>query len=724
MIGDLLSRINKADNIDSVDALTASVRNGTIPAFIGVPMIADLVKKQQAARGLAQGAPTTTIADQVMQQAQALNQPQPAPYEMAATERPPIPTQIPPQNPMPPREMVAGLPAAQSNLPTQNMAGGGIVAFAGDTDGSLVDDEYDPEEDEANEEYYADMEHQSRLAQMLAQNDALTEGMLDDDMLGAAPATTVNKGIAYKEPMPAGASKGMQDKSFTGKIRHLESRGRDYDQYGNILTSPKGAMGSMQTMPGTLRDPGFGVRPARDNSVAEMNRVGEEYAAAMLNRYKNEKDAAMAYNWGPGRVDAWIAGGRKGPVPSETRQYASNFAEGGIVNLAVGGTPPYTTTSGTGTLYVDPEGNVVSSKDMSRASIRPSIDDLLKGKMPAGPQNPFPQTNSSASTGPSIRSLMPKGGDEYTNVYPAMGSGADASYLNQLLIESQKDPSYQPYKDEIAALLKKNPSLESIVAAQNKATNQPVISNKPENKPWTEEQLRKSEDRFRENKKGLFPEAPIKTEVINTNKTEEDPQAKAQQALFEQMQDAYKKREAGLESDKTLDNYLAVLQGFLGMMGGQSPYALSNIGQGASSGISYLLNARKLQGQAERALGREQASLLNAKLSENYKNAVLGQNEKKMNALAVNNRLLEANRVRDDYNNIIEKWEKNNAQLLGLRNNLLGFEASGKITKEQKTKLDQINQEIKDVEARARKSTGYGVNSSGWSAEVVQPGNK
>src|ERR1043165_9600191 len=51
-----------------------------------------------------------------------------------------------------------------------------------------------------------------------------------------------------------------------------------------FLVSPKGAMGAMQTMPGTLRDPGYGVTPARDNSPAEMERVGKEYLAAMTGR--------------------------------------------------------------------------------------------------------------------------------------------------------------------------------------------------------------------------------------------------------------------------------------------------------------------------------------------------------------------------------------------------------------------------------------------------------
>lgn len=49
--------------------------------------------------------------------------------------------------------------------------------------------------------------------------------------------------------------------------------------------SPKGAMGTMQTMPGTLRDPGFGVAPAKDNSPAEMQRVGVDYLRQMIGRY-------------------------------------------------------------------------------------------------------------------------------------------------------------------------------------------------------------------------------------------------------------------------------------------------------------------------------------------------------------------------------------------------------------------------------------------------------
>ncbi|WP_375272039.1 transglycosylase SLT domain-containing protein [Sphingomonas sp.] len=102
-----------------------------------------------------------------------------------------------------------------------------------------------------------------------------------------------------------------------------ESGNRDYVN-GKIVTSPKGAQGAMQTMPGTQRDPGFGIRPAQDGSVAEKNRVGRDYLAVMTKRYDGDAAKAWAaYNAGPGRVDAalkhgdaWLA-----HMPAETQGY-------------------------------------------------------------------------------------------------------------------------------------------------------------------------------------------------------------------------------------------------------------------------------------------------------------------------------------------------------------------------------------------------------------------
>lgn len=107
---------------------------------------------------------------------------------------------------------------------------------------------------------------------------------------------------------------------YYGVVERVESGG------DHSAVSPKGARGVMQLMPGTIRDPGFGVTPPRDNSEAENRRVGQEYLDAMHNRYGDPKLALMAYNWGPGNVDKWIKNGRNpNAVPQETRGYVSKI---------------------------------------------------------------------------------------------------------------------------------------------------------------------------------------------------------------------------------------------------------------------------------------------------------------------------------------------------------------------------------------------------------------
>lgn len=114
---------------------------------------------------------------------------------------------------------------------------------------------------------------------------------------------------------------------LTGIVMDMESGGRDYDEQGNPLTSSAGAMYAMQVMPETARDPGFGVRPAQDDSPAEYNRVGRELLPALIKHYNGDLSKALAaYNWGSGNVDKaikkhganWLA-----HAPEETKNYVA-----------------------------------------------------------------------------------------------------------------------------------------------------------------------------------------------------------------------------------------------------------------------------------------------------------------------------------------------------------------------------------------------------------------
>jgi len=106
-------------------------------------------------------------------------------------------------------------------------------------------------------------------------------------------------------------------------VMQAESRGKRYKDDGKTLTtSPKGALGEMQVMPKTSRDPGFGVVPAKDKSPDEIARVGKDYLQAMLGKYGDTEKALIAYNWGPGVTDKWLAAGADPKkLPAETKTY-------------------------------------------------------------------------------------------------------------------------------------------------------------------------------------------------------------------------------------------------------------------------------------------------------------------------------------------------------------------------------------------------------------------
>ena len=106
-------------------------------------------------------------------------------------------------------------------------------------------------------------------------------------------------------------------------IEQVESGGR------RDAVSPKGARGRMQVMPATAKQPGYRVKPARDESEEEYTRVGKDYAMALLKNYGGDLEATLvAYNYGPGNANKWIASGRnKSDLPKETRDYITRVGK-------------------------------------------------------------------------------------------------------------------------------------------------------------------------------------------------------------------------------------------------------------------------------------------------------------------------------------------------------------------------------------------------------------
>lgn len=118
---------------------------------------------------------------------------------------------------------------------------------------------------------------------------------------------------------------GMKHPDFQALADHIIPSLEGGGSLAHPKTSPKGAMGVMQVMPDTARDPGFGIRPWNGKTQADLARVGKQYAAAMLHRYDGDTEKVLAaYNAGPGAVDHAVA--KHGVdwadhLPDETKKY-------------------------------------------------------------------------------------------------------------------------------------------------------------------------------------------------------------------------------------------------------------------------------------------------------------------------------------------------------------------------------------------------------------------
>jgi hypothetical protein len=223
------------------------------------------------------------------------------------------------------------------------MAGGGIIAFdeGGDVDVDAEDDYQElmeqAQEDETNQNIFDlisemgnDVVSNAGVGITAGLGNRNTESTGTGLQSFSAPD---NKNSEFGIKAGRGEDKGDLIDRLRAEIMQRESGGRRYDKNGNLLTSSKGALGEMQVMPATARDPGFGIKPAKDiNDPNELSRVGREYVGALLNKYQDPRLTMIAYNMGPGATDKWLAAGADlRRLPKETQGYIRG------VSLASGG---------------------------------------------------------------------------------------------------------------------------------------------------------------------------------------------------------------------------------------------------------------------------------------------------------------------------------------------------------------------------------------------------
>jgi hypothetical protein len=131
------------------------------------------------------------------------------------------------------------------------------------------------------------------------------------------------------------------------QLKVAESGNRHMDAAGNLITSPVGAQGVTQVMPRTGANPGYGVRPLRNNSQEEYERFARDYLSAMLREFQGDYEKALAaYNAGPGNVNRAISRARAEggawkdflPKPQETLPFLDKILGGAGVERRPAGT--------------------------------------------------------------------------------------------------------------------------------------------------------------------------------------------------------------------------------------------------------------------------------------------------------------------------------------------------------------------------------------------------
>jgi hypothetical protein len=595
--------------------------------------------------------------------------------------------------------------ATQATQPMQ-MAGGGIVAF---DDGGDVD--IDPEDD------YQDMIDQ-------AETDSMNEEMYDlinqmreqggrgerGERAAVGIRSGENKNIKEDTRGRAMEDKGDLESRLRATILQRESGGKRYDKAGNLLTSSKGAQGEMQVMPGTARDPGFGIKPAQSNHPDELRRVGDEYSSMLLNRYRDPKLAMIAYNMGPGATDKWLAAGADpSKLPRETQGYIRG------VNLAKGGEVKHYVL---GDLVMDDYGNSRGADPRSAAAYdefnrTPAEleDEMRKNKKAGRPlskeaqkylESKTPKTagakTPSVATTPYERYIKPAmGRPSVAGMAVPAGIIAGGTQLGMSAMDTMADNPYfegysDPFMGDLAmgnAILNVTKDKRREAAAKKDGFVDPNI-----------ERL----------KKQTVFDTPVRTPAP-TPTADATPREKAEEETFNLMQyirQQQAERKKGAEQDK----WQAGLAAGLGMLGGTSQYAFENIGKGGQMGVQQLANAQRLRASQDIADNKMLGMAYNAQQVNNYRNAALAQG-KDLGEARLNQDMIKAREAHID--KVMKERHGMDMAALG---QLRRQRDLGKLDADKLKDLNRLERTIKQVETDAFKK--YPMQTSRGSSGVIR----
>jgi hypothetical protein len=321
----------------------------------------------------------------------------------------------------------------------------------------------------------------------------------------------------------------------------------------------------------------------------------------MQRKYDDPRLAAIAYNWGPGRTDRWLAqGGDFAKLPKETQGY--------IKGMAGGGRPKDEFDEDTDDV-VNTTGGRRSLKDIfsEGQDIAENAEDIYG--------TPLAQTEGHA---PYPEKRTSKFGDILDNAGLPSAYNAYREWKNRNRAEELR-------KQEVEAL--KPGFLERMTPTQREEAERRIDLRRkgPQNvKPLSQKELaelfekdvpppvKKTDTPVTSGPAITSGPAPVVVQPPQMSLSTPEKDAEVAQALADQEKPAkqetakpadragydelkkyFSQGIAGLEEQKKINAYMALLSAGLGIAGGTSPHAMTNIGQGAQAGVQTYMAGNK-----------------------------------------------------------------------------------------------------------------------------------
>jgi hypothetical protein len=529
--------------------------------------------------------------------------------------------------------------------PPTGYAPGGIVAFA--DGGDTVPDVQLPDEDEENEE----MER--------------ARSMIGNPMGEMMMPELISRGIGPVRKRQETSSESFPKRQYSGTGGTFDKAMQFvFPHEGGYVNHPndRGGPTNMGVTQNTLS--GYLGRPATIEDVKNLDQATARdvykklFFDPIAKKLDDPKAQMVAFNAsiasGPGYADKLIAkhkGDPYGMLKEHTKfmvediprnnpsqqvfvkgwgnrqrnlgEYIENFANGGEVKGF----------SGEDESLVKPDGTRYANKQIAKdaANIRELRDRFVRSLKNTGEYI----TSPIYSAGKGIVEFGQKPlGEQYKQYYPEKYANAQAEdAARNGMIQSPKVVSpnapnavWDENSGSAGTIKRQNPPIQYTEEQFNKDNPPSIVSRQPAGpkNPVAAPQTQGIASLMGPPKE-LMGEEPAQTKVSESSK-----EPSFRDYMMQEIMGGFKNREEGAKQDRLL----SLLSAGLGIMGGTSPNAAVNIGQGAQQGIAAHMMARRNQQAEKNALMSAGIGLENQKAKEAFYNATIDQQRNNMIAQA------------------------------------------------------------------------------------------